>query len=192
MISRVVEREHKEAHMAQARSDGTKVCTGPCGEELPATSDYFDRDATKDDGLRQVCKACRAQERQLESFKAIDARVRKLDAHSLDVLDTLARAGAEIPHIAEIYQRVMEAFEGAGGFAAHLMGQYLMAKPGSSARTKILEMMVRLAVKVSETGAAQLPVDLMADEDLAIAFEKGVQKFIPRIAHDDRAAQETA
>lgn len=174
------------------RSDGTQICTGFCGEELPATSEYFDRDATREHGLRSVCKTCRAKMRQLEAYEAVDTRVRNLDARSLDMLDTLVRAGAEIPHIAEIYQRVMEAFEGPGGFAAHLMGQYLMAKPGSIARGKILSEIMRLAAKVSDSGAAQIPVNLLDDEDLAIAFEKGVQKFVPRISNDDGAAEKAS
>lgn len=176
----------------QLPPDGTKICMGVCGEELPATTDYFDRDLSRDDGLRNVCKACRAKERQLAAYKEINEKVRQMDERSMEMLDTIANSGARLPHIAEIYENTMEAFGGSAGLAAHLMGQYLSAKPGSTQRTKTLELIIRLATKVTEMGAAQLPVDLMNDEDLAIAFDRGLQKFAPRIAHDDGAAEKAS
>jgi 5-methylcytosine-specific restriction endonuclease McrA len=39
-----------------------KKCTGPCGRILPATSEYFNRDKQKKDGLRPMCKECRSKE----------------------------------------------------------------------------------------------------------------------------------
>lgn len=35
-----------------------KKCTGPCGRELPATLDFWQRDAQKKDGLTYRCKDC--------------------------------------------------------------------------------------------------------------------------------------
>ena len=37
-----------------------KVCTGPCGLELPATEEYFGRQKFGKYGLRSVCKMCRS------------------------------------------------------------------------------------------------------------------------------------
>lgn len=163
--------------------DGTKMCAGECGQDLPATSDYFDRDGDKPDGLKNVCKACRALTHSRNEMKRIDDRIKKLDEGSMNLLEALTRTGSEIPHISELYQRLMEVFEGAGGFAAHFMAQYLMAKPGSAVRQKMLETVIRLGTKVTEAGSAQLPVDAMRDEDLQIVFEKGARRML-RISGD--------
>jgi hypothetical protein len=169
---------------------GQKTCQGNCGRDLPATADYFDRDATRDDGLRSICKECRANERLLAKQDALDDRIKILDEKSVQMIELLTRTGSDLPHIAEVYQRVMEVYEGAGGFAAHFMAQYLSCKPGSTTRTKMLELVVRLSTKVSESGAAQIPLELMTDEDLQVAFEKGVKRYIPRIVHDNGEAKE--
>ena len=44
----------------EPRRDRLKRCSGPCGEWLPAL-DCFDRDRSRPDGLRSVCKACRRE-----------------------------------------------------------------------------------------------------------------------------------
>lgn len=164
-------------------NDGMKTCTGACGQELPATSDYFDRDETRDDGLRSVCKACRAQERQVSQYQAIDERVRNMDEAAMNLLQHISRGGSSIPHVSELYENIMQAFEGAGGYAAHFMAQYLMAKPGSTTRTKMLELTMRLGIISTELGSAQQPVDAMADEDLQVAFRTYVNRYAPRLAH---------
>lgn len=170
----------------------TKMCAGECGQELPATPDYFDRDAGTPDGLRGVCKMCRAATYERNKIESVDGRVRRLDETALRTLELVVDGGSDVPHVAELYQHLMSVFRGPGGFAAHFMGQFLMAKPGSPTRTKMLEIMARLAIKVSESGAAQLPIDLMSDEDLQIAFEKGLKRFAPRIAYDDGEAKEAS
>lgn len=38
---------------------GTKTCA-QCGEKLPANSDYFTVDRSRDDGLTGACRRCRA------------------------------------------------------------------------------------------------------------------------------------
>jgi hypothetical protein len=172
-------------------NDGTKTCMGECGHDLPATSDYFDRDESKADKLRTVCKACRVMERERAENKLIDARITQLDKGALKLLDTLTRSGSDIPHIAEVYQRLMDVYEGAGGYAAHFMAQYLMAKPGSTTRTKMLEMMMRIAIKVSESGAAKVPIELLGDEDLEIVLEQGAKKYL-RLTHDNGEVKEAS
>jgi len=42
-----------------------KKCTGPCKQQLPATTDYFNRNRSRKDGLNNICKVCsRARSRQ--------------------------------------------------------------------------------------------------------------------------------
>jgi len=178
-------------HKVPVIHDGTKTCTGECGHDLPATSDYFDRDESKDDGLRTVCKACRSLEGERREQKQMDDRIKKLDEGALHLLDSLARSGSEIPHVAEVYQRLMEVFDGAGGYAAHFMAQYLMATPGSSTRTKMLELIMRIGFKVSEMGNAQLPVEMMHDEDLQLVFDKGAKRML-RLTNVDGEAKEAS
>lgn len=44
--------------MADNEHEGMKKCT-KCGEWKPATAEFFNRDKTKKDGLRSVCRGCR-------------------------------------------------------------------------------------------------------------------------------------
>jgi len=166
-------------------NDGMRTCQGPCGQELPSTSDYFDRDETRGDRLRSVCKICRAKQRQVKEYEKIDERVREMDEAAFNLLQHISRGGSHIPHVSELYEAIMQAFEGAGGYAAHFMAQYLMAKPGSTTRTKMLELTMRLGIITTEMGSAQQPVDAMADEDLQVAFRKYVNRYAPRLTHHE-------
>jgi len=153
---------------------------GPCGQDYPSTSDYFDRDSSKEDGLRSVCKLCRADEYDQRQKMALDERIKMIDEASLRLIDKLARSGSDVPHMAELYQRIMEAFDGVGGYAAHFMAQYLSAAPGSSIREKMLNHIMKLGIKVSESGHAQIPVELMTDEDLQIELSKQARQYLVR------------
>lgn len=144
---------------------GIKTCT-QCGQDLPATDQYFDQDATKDDGLRTVCKQCRCAVREENELRKRDQRLQMVDDAAYNLLNNVARGGSDVPHVAEVYQRLMDVFDGAGGYATHFMAQYLEAKPGSTTRTKMLELLMRLGMKVSESGAAKIPVEMMNNVDL--------------------------
>jgi hypothetical protein len=72
------------------------------------------------------------------------------------------------------------------------MAQYLASVPGSSTRQKMLDMVVKLAVKTSESGAAQIPIEMLSDEDLQVQFEMGMRKYVPRIAHYDGEVKEAS
>lgn len=52
------EKYEKQAKIkAELKQKGTRICT-KCGKELPATPEYFYRDARNEDGLRCECKQC--------------------------------------------------------------------------------------------------------------------------------------
>ena len=36
----------------------TKICSGPCGRELPATKEYFSKNKNNPDGFQYICKIC--------------------------------------------------------------------------------------------------------------------------------------
>ena len=91
--------KHGPAHLRRRNPDGTKTCAGPCGMDLPANSVYFDRDETKEDGLRTVCKVCRSKERELakqDKSETMRTRPGRFDYQMHDyivaVLDVLRRA----------------------------------------------------------------------------------------------------
>lgn len=50
----------------------TKICT-KCGQEKPATAEYFNRQKTKPDGLRSHCKDCRKDEHKKYYAENYDA-----------------------------------------------------------------------------------------------------------------------
>lgn len=172
------------------RPDDIKMCT-MCAQELPATADYFDRDSSKPSGFKSVCKACRAIKDDHDKNLRLDENVRLMDDAALAMLQQMARGGSDVPHVAEVYQNIMQAFDGAGGFAVHFMNQYLSCKPGSAMRNKLLETIVSMSKHVSESGAAQIPLELMSDEDLQNKLEQQTRKIL-RIADVDGAAEKAS
>lgn len=163
--------------MFSSAAKGMKMCN-ECGMELPATPDYFDVDNDKDDGLKTICKGCRKLGSEVKRNTKISENIDMMDKASLALIRQLARGGSECPHVAELYQNIMQAFDGAGGFAIHFMNQYLAAQPGSTQRTKMLDLLMRLATKVTDSGAAQMPLDLMSDEDLQHTLEQRTLKLL--------------
>ncbi len=53
-----------------------KRCT-KCGEEKPATTEFFHRDKRMKDGLRTMCKVCKNKEQKVY-YRQLDVRERKL------------------------------------------------------------------------------------------------------------------
>ena len=163
--------------------DGLKVCF-KCGEELPATEQYWAKDATKADGWRGECKVCRAEARKVADDRAVLAKVEQMDVAAMKLIDNLTRGGSDVPHMVELYQRLMEAFDGVGGFAQHYMANYLCAKPGSSIREKMMATIIRMGTQASEQGLTQVPLDLLQDEDLQIYLREKATDFL-KVRHPE-------
>lgn len=157
------------------RDEGTKMCS-TCGGIWPETPEYFDRDNKSDSGFRATCKVCRAEASKKKANEKVLERVDNLEKGTLQLLAQLQAGGSDVPHQAELFQRLMECFGGVGGFAQHWMAHYLMTKAGSSVRSKMLEMMVRMAAKVSEQQMAD--INLMADEDLQREIERRAKRLL--------------
>lgn len=145
---------------------GSKVCTGKCRAELPASAMHFDRDRSQPDGFKSVCKMCRAEQAQENENREIAERVDKLDSQSAKLLEMVTQPGAKVPHLNELFERVMEVYGGAAGFAKHYLANYLMAPPGSAVRQKHLDAVIRMGVQVTTSGGARKPLDIMSDEEL--------------------------
>ena len=149
-----------------------------CGIEYPKTASFYHSDKQAKDGFKATCIECRRKQRKRRNADRVAKKVEQIDNLSLGMIDSLMQTGSDVPHVAEVFQRVMEAFNGAGGFAQHFMAQYLSAKPGSAIRQRMLDSVIRLATKVSDTGAAQIPVDMLTDEDLQMELEKRAKTFL--------------
>jgi len=181
-------------YLPEKKPSGLKRCRH-CKVDYPATTQYFGEDASKEDGFATICKVCRQDEEDERQKRRRDHRLQMIDDASFKLLENMARGGSDVPHMAEIYQRLMDVYEGAGGYAAHFMAQYLESKPGGTTRTKMLEMIMRIGMKVSEAGNAQIPLELMSDEDLKIKLDEHARR-IYRIedhqADDDRASEKAS
>lgn len=154
-----------------------------CHERLPITANYFDRDRGNTSGFKHTCKVCRSAKRDRAEEEEIQKRVRAFDSNAMKALEKILEGeGSAVPHIAELLQRMMQVFGGASGFARHTMNQFLSAAPGSSQRTKMLQIISAMTTKVSELGAAKVPRELMTDEDLEKAIEERTKRML-RIAN---------
>jgi len=155
-----------------------------CGEQLPANTQYFDVDNSRDDGLRLQCKACRAKREDDEERKTIAAKLDALDSNSVRLLTELAMDGSDVPHIAEVFQKLLDVFGGISGFAQHFMANYLMSKPGSQMRQRMLQSIITLGIKVTESGGAELPLELLNDADIEREIVRRSRKLISVVGED--------
>ncbi len=149
-----------------------------CHVKFPLTKDFWHRDNSSSDGYRKICKMCRAEELEKKRKDEVDDRLKKLEDAGFSMLDNLVNGGSEVPHMAETFQRIMEAFGGPGGFASQLMSTYFRAAPGSQQRQRILDSVLRLNIKVSESGAAKKSLEEMTNEELDKEIEKSVRSMI--------------
>jgi hypothetical protein len=147
-----------------------KVCS-ECGQQLPDNQDNFKR---KKDGLLDTrCLICR---------RAINAGKRKrkkaqylkdVEVGAVNNFLSVAQAGGQnIPHSAEMLERLMEYFGGTGGFAALLVKQYFDSPPGGAARTKMLETVVRLVTKNTDQGGAKKPMTQWTEDELEAELDR--------------------
>ena len=164
--------------------EGRKVCS-QCCIEMPATADYFDIDQEKPDGLKGACKKCRKEYRELKEARELDARMQKLDEQLMKTLELASvTGGSDVPHIAEILQKIVALFGGSQGVAMQFMGTYLQSKPGSNQRMRMLQSVLKLTNDVTVSGAAKVPVELMSDEDIQREIEKRSLKLNGPVVFD--------
>ena len=148
-----------------------------CSVIYPITKEFWHRDNSSTDGFRHTCKMCRAEDLEDKRKEEIDSRLKKLEEGGFDLLDKLVQGGSNVPHMAETFQRIMEAFGGPGGFAQQLIATYYRATPGSQQRQRILDSIMRLNNKVSESGAAQKSLEELSNEELDQEIEKSIQQY---------------
>ena len=157
--------------------DSHKTCT-KCNVEYPLRRDFWHRDNHSADGYRTTCKMCRSEEVEKNRKEKVSKAVDKIEDEGVDLLDTLLKGGSDVPHMGETFQRIMEAFGGPGGLAQQVAATFFRSAPGSQQRHRILESVLRLNIKVSESGAAQKSFEELTNEELDEEIQKSVRSVI--------------
>lgn len=148
----------------------TRTCA-ICGNDFPLDKKHFRWRVQDGKGyFTSECLLCRrnarkqAAERKKQKREASMRRVE--DAGVQAFLDAITKGGSNIPHSAEVIERVFDYFGGVSGFAAVLVKQYWDSPAGGSARNKLLETMCRLVSKNVDQGGAKKPISLWSEEEL--------------------------
>jgi hypothetical protein len=145
-----------------------------CGTIFPPDREHFHWH--KKDGLTSVCLSChkaqRRHQKKREQAKR-SAGLKKIEASAVDLYSKLAQAGgSNIPHSAELVEKLCEYFGGVSGFAAIVVKQYYDAKPGTSTRNKVLETICRLIQTNVDSGGAKKPLTLWSEEELEAELQE--------------------
>lgn len=148
---------------AAAKIEGEKYCTH-CGILKPY--ELFHKDASRQDGYKDVCRECRSEIDKEQRKRVLDDRIRAVDDEGMEALGKMTPGGSYDPHINEVFEAVLRPFGGVNGWAKHLFATYLAAEPGSARRVKIHDMIMQLAGKVTKLGLAERQLDMMEERDL--------------------------
>lgn len=145
-----------------------KTCPA-CKKELPLVPAAFRVEPASPDGYSKKCVICDIEEQQ----NLIDTCIAEAN-QSVEIglqrraIQMASRADDDggTPHIKVIYQRLMEVFGGATGFAGATAATFLAAPRGSQQRVKILAETNKVGAKVTELGSADLNVETMTEDEL--------------------------
>lgn len=145
--------------------EGMKVC-GHCCEELPANDDFFDKDGSKEDGLRNWCKKCRKNKQEMKRLKNAANVIDAIDKELLKGLTQSKNGGSNVPHLAQLCEAIVQILGGHQGVAQHWASTLLAAKPGSQTRERMLSGLVKMVGALSDSNKVSMPAELMSDDDL--------------------------
>jgi hypothetical protein len=116
------------------------------------------------------CLSCRAKQRRESKERAAFKRAEALatiESAGVDIfLRSAQKGGSNIPHTAEVIEKIFQYFGGSGGMAAVMVKQYWDAAPGSSARNRLLETICRMVTKNVDSGGAKKPLSLWTEDEL--------------------------
>ena len=120
-----------------------------------------------------ICKICRAKQRAADDDRKVHAVIERLTFIGLALLNEGLEPGksAGCPHGARTFAEILTYFNGSQGFAKHVHAQYLLCKPGSAGRTKIIRTLLGIQMKLREAGHADKPTDKMTDDELKAELE---------------------
>lgn len=155
---------------------GHKYCTN-CGEDKEIDGS-FDKDTTKPDGYRDVCKKCRKTLRtQAAERSKLTAQFAEMEKENLQTLSTLTTGGALNPHCSEMLESLMEPFGGQRGYSKHLWAEYMRAPPGGQLRFKYMQMIMELCKQVSKLDLAERRLDMLDDDDVIKEMKKYITSY---------------
>ncbi len=145
-----------------------KYCKGGCGVgvDLDQAAVFFDADKNHKDGFKPYCKQCRAKRRELHKVKKHHENRAKVDDVIAKLIDKAQFGGSDVPHIAELFAKVVALMGGANGFAMAFLDTYLKSDPGSAIRQRLLNQLQNMGTAVTATGVAEVPNELLSEEEL--------------------------
>ena len=151
-------------------SMSNKVCK-LCGKDFPDTTEFF----ADGDKVKNLCRLCVSKRRKADRKKAKRKRVSSLQRLEEAGVDLYVKAsqtgGSNIPHSAEVIERIFQYFGGVGGFSSLIVKQYYDSAPGSSTRSKLIETIIRLVSKNVELGGAKKPLTLWSEDELELELQ---------------------
>jgi|TARA_R110000824_G_scaffold180900_4_gene361506 hypothetical protein len=154
-----------------------------CFTIMPLTDEFWHRDSDKDDGFKGVCKMCRSEQVKKQKDRALDERVAKINERGFKFLEKITETGSDVPHIAETFQRLIEAFGGPDGLSQWYMAEFLSSAPGSGQRQRYLDTVMRMNIKTSELGAAQKSLDQLTEDEITHELDKRLLSCNRAIIH---------
>lgn len=166
-----------------------------CGFPLPLDASHFDRKRDAPDGFRVTCKQCRKEQNAGRTdiadpsvnpeFEAGLAEASTaIDGRTLRTLQRLTNAdtmGSAIPDEAEFLQEFMKRLGGAGGWADHVMANYLAAPLGSQRRYLLLKLAAEQSRSVTAQKKTTVALGDLTNEDLNALHEKYLEEMASRL-----------
>lgn len=152
-----------------------RTCT-TCGNSYDDTKQFFRR---KDEDVCTLCVRKRNKEYEKRKAAKRSAALRRIEAAGIDLYaEMAAKGGSNIPHSAEVLERIFQYFGGVSGFASIMVKQYYDSPPGGTARNRLLETIVRLVSKNVEQGGAKKPLTLWTEEELEAELDSRFQQAL--------------
>ena len=152
-----------------------------CGNTFPLDKQHFKWIACEE-RFSGTCLVCRSQQlkakKEREKQKRHDSMRRIEDAGVDLLLGAATKGGANIPHSAEVIERVFQYFGGVAGFSAVVVKQYWDSAPGGSARNRLIETLCRLVTKNVDSGGAKKPLSLWTEEELEGELNKRFEEAL--------------
>lgn len=152
-----------------------RTCT-TCGNGYENTKKFWKS------GREEVCRLCQHKQRKANTARKEakrSAALSKIEAAGIDLYSEMAaKGGSNIPHTAEVLERIFQYFGGVSGFASIMVKQYYDSPPGGSARNRLLETIVRLVSKNVEQGGAKKPLTLWTEEELEKELDTRFQEAL--------------
>jgi len=189
-IERLMEQERSDANK-ELDEGRTRRC-GTCRNLFPLTSANFHKDSKGDLGFKNICKKCRTTAAKAADDRQLIANAKELEKEAEDIVGAAnsflkvtssAAAKNSVPHLAELYEQMMYVFGGSEGMASRYKETFEAAPEGGSVRRGILDTVLKTGERVSEMGVAQVPTELISDDDLTNEIQNRLKLILGKDAH---------